>query len=143
MIRHTLRSGMLREQMPAQVKLAGAKSLPVMSTQLSRHRASRLAKAIRRDIRRRDRSDVKIMPAKGPITKVVAQGEIGMMTAIQPWSMPAIRGRKTRFMKDQLGLELELGNCRHMTPATSSTEYSCRVSSKSRAHPAQCVSDNA
>jgi len=142
MIRHTLKSEMPTEHMPAQAKVAEAKSLPVRSIQLSRRRAGRMAKATHRDTLRRDRNGVKIMPAKGLITKVVTQGKIGIMTAIQPWRMPAFRGKSCRFVRDPLGQGSELGNCRHMMSGTSLTEYSCQVSLRSRAHLAQSALDS-
>ena len=128
MIRHTLKSGMPKEPMPAIVMPAGAKMMPATSSPLNRHMASRLAEAIHRDIRRQNRSGIKMMPAKGLTTKVVNQGRIGTMTAIQPWKMPAIRGQSIRSMRDHLGLDLEVGSCRHTTSATNLTGYSCQAS---------------
>ena len=80
------------------------KEKPATSSRLSRRKASRQEEATRRDIRRRNHVSIRMMPAKGLTTKEVTQDRIGMMTAIQPWKMPAIKGQSIRFTRDHLGL---------------------------------------
>ena len=71
------------------------------------------------------------------IVNWVARPKTDMMMVTRPWSMPVTKGMGSRSPRVPLDLGWGSGTCRHVMPATISTESIYRKYFKSKARQAQ------